>query len=178
MAEVKIFSFKKSTYRAKLIDGEIPSCEIRKLSELPGGGAMMSDPVYIGFGGWEDDKYEGIDQHISLFKEGYNISAVNEDGFEDWDKWDHEQEISRLKNEGKWKPDKQVEAEAKNEIDSAIKIQKDLCTNENLPLFVPRDGRCFKCHRIVFIAYPDNKTKSNPHELVTGCPHCGQTFCD
>ncbi len=178
MAEIKMFSYKGRQFRAKLQDGEIPSCEIWQLQELPGGGAMMSEPVYIGFGGYEDDDIENIDDHITEFKKGRKISAVSKQGFDDWDRYDHDRQIAELKASGKWKPDKQVEADGAEEIETAMAAQRNLCIKQGLPLFVPHDGKCFKCHRNVFLAYPDDEVKADPEKLVTGCPHCGQTFCD
>ncbi len=58
--EVKIFKFNKGTYRAILKND---TCEIRKLQELPGGGAMMSDPEYS-----TTSNTLSLDDHIQLFK--------------------------------------------------------------------------------------------------------------
>jgi hypothetical protein len=79
----------------------------------------------------------------------------------------------------KWRPvsDSIDVAERKR----AYEVYKEAyCTD--LPDFVPQSDRCFHCHRDVFTDYEDNyghkSTGERGARYITGCPHCGQTFCD
>ena len=53
--------------------------------------------------------------------------------------------------------------------DKFMTKQKEYCRKRGIPLFVPEDGKCWHCKRII----PDNGEKH-----ITGCPHCSESFCE
>jgi hypothetical protein len=43
------------------------------------------------------------------------------------------------------------------------------CKDNNLPMFAPKDGRCFSCGKEI------NDTDK---KHITGCPYCNYSFCE
>lgn len=66
----------------------------------------------------------------------------------------------------------------------AISAQRNYCTNYHLPMFMPSDGRCFRCGRNIFEKKFVNSIETGysveyaTTHLITGCPHCYASFCD
>ena len=67
----------------------------------------------------------------------------------------------------------------------AVQAQRDYCVANNLPLFAPYDGRCFRCHRNIYSAevMPNGfvcgfSVEHAASNFITGCPFCHASFCD
>jgi hypothetical protein len=52
-----------------------------------------------------------------------------------------------------------------------IEAQEELCKKEGIPLFVPRNGRCFHCKNDIV-----NEEWATKHQ--TGCRVCGTSYCE
>ena len=59
----------------------------------------------------------------------------------------------------------------------AIAMHTKYCQNNNLPIFIPHDGRCYRCYRNIFETggYTDVKSVKTH---ITHCPFCHKSFCD
>lgn len=96
-----------------------------------------------------------------------------------------------IKND-KDKKDKYLE-HCPYDIQKAIAAQEKFCSDHNIPLFAPTDGRCFKCGDNIYSC----RSHKNPYTTtrgkfyytgitveeagkfhITGCPHCNKSFCD
>ena len=74
--------------------------------------------------------------------------------------------------------------------EKCINAQRQYCRENDLPMFIPSDGKCFRCGKDIFkdaekINFAGEKCLSwgysleeAANNLITGCPHCYQTFCD
>ena len=60
---------------------------------------------------------------------------------------------------------------SQKEIAEAIKNQKKLCEEKDLPHFAPYNGICFSCCRQIYEVTDGNY-------FITGCPLCHRTYCD
>lgn len=67
----------------------------------------------------------------------------------------------------------------------AIAAQHEYCEANECPEFAPRDGRCYRCGRNIYL--PTNASngavfgvtvEQAGNRLITGCPHCNYSFCD
>lgn len=56
-----------------------------------------------------------------------------------------------------------------------MNAQLNYCKQNNLPYFVPYDGKCFRCGVQVYYLISATKASS---ELITVCPNCNISFCD
>lgn len=55
-----------------------------------------------------------------------------------------------------------------------VKAQVEYCIENDLPMFAPKDGRCYSCGRDVFEDYSYKEASSS---LITGCRKCNYSFC-
>ena len=78
----------------------------------------------------------------------------------------------------------------KEETRALVEAQHEHCRKINVPMFIPKDGICFRCGRNIF----EDATMKNTYtgreyvsrgyknivssELITGCPHCCWSYCD
>ena len=74
----------------------------------------------------------------------------------------------------------------------AEQAQEELCEEKGYPYFAPRDGRCWRCRRNIYLPRERTLTTLVGEEivmvgisveeagadLITGCPHCNYSFCD
>jgi hypothetical protein len=65
----------------------------------------------------------------------------------------------------------ETEEEVMPDIQERIKKHQALCAERNFPNFAPNNGKCFSCKKQVF-------EREDGTRFITGCPHCGRTFCD
>lgn len=73
-------------------------------------------------------------------------------------------------------PEKKDPEPVTEEILECCEAQEKYCVSKHYPLFMPHKGICFCCGENIFSnGYTLEKASS---ELITGCPHCHQTFCD
>lgn len=59
--------------------------------------------------------------------------------------------------------------------------QEEYCHKHHLPLFAPRDGKCFHCGCDIYATYGQSAGISFDRAattLISGCPHCHHSFCD
>ena len=62
-----------------------------------------------------------------------------------------------------------------NDVKDYIQAQIEYCKENNMPMFAPLDGRCFRCGRNIF----ENMTLEKARQVhITGCSSCHQSFCD
>ncbi len=54
-----------------------------------------------------------------------------------------------------------------------IQAQKEACKKANYPHFAPHSGKCFSCLKNIY----SKMTVAQAYNPITGCPHCGRTFC-
>lgn len=79
---------------------------------------------------------------------------------------------------------------------AATEAQSRYCREHNVPRFAPKSGRCWRCEQNIFL--PGKKFRSVTsrkmertdrdsagitveragREHITGCPHCGWSFCE
>ena len=72
------------------------------------------------------------------------------------------------------------------DVTKSIELQKELCKDG--VQFAPVNGRCYYCWNQIYSAvehigymgrkYTTGIPTDRASELVTGCPHCGKSFCD
>ena len=90
-----------------------------------------------------------------------------------------EDQESWKKGLSKWRPISTPDEVAARKQNYAL-YREAYC--EGLPDFIPSSDRCFHCHKDVFTDYEDNHGHTSCGEkgdrYITGCKHCGQTFCD
>ncbi len=55
------------------------------------------------------------------------------------------------------------------------KAQRKYCKDTKQPLFAPRWGTCWRCHKNIYDRISMEKASS---EMITGCPHCHYSFCE
>lgn len=72
------------------------------------------------------------------------------------------------------------------ELKACDKAQREYTERESLPMFA-YGAVCFNCNRNVYQNYANPRgfwdyvgvtLESASTELITGCPHCNQSFCD
>ena len=56
-----------------------------------------------------------------------------------------------------------------------ITAQKEYTDKNNLPLFAPRNGKCWCCGNNI---YDKISLEKASNDLITGCPFCFRSFCD
>ena len=96
-----------------------------------------------------------------------SIKAIINDGEEKW--YFHNQVEGRIIGEAIIKSfDNELWNE---EIRSRIATQEKLCRDLGNPMFAPNDGFCFSCGEQIY-------TRKDGSDYITGCPHCGRSFCD
>jgi hypothetical protein len=54
------------------------------------------------------------------------------------------------------------------------KAQQKYAKDNDLPLFAPEYGTCWRCHKNIYEKISLEKA-STTH--ITGCPHCHYSFC-
>jgi len=47
--------------------------------------------------------------------------------------------------------------------------QRQYCEEHGVPFFVPYDGRCCDCRKLI---------TDRDDKLITGCEHCQRSFCE
>lgn len=69
-------------------------------------------------------------------------------------------------------------------VEEANKAQDTYCDKNNLPMFAPSTGNCYRCHKNIYLPFQKGdivtgiSVESAGRRLITGCPHCGKSFCD
>lgn len=79
------------------------------------------------------------------------------------------------------------------DIEKSAEHQEEYCKERQFPLFAPYQGRCFSCHNNIYKPIQKQRfylgtqkqfyisgitTETASKTLITGCPHCGRSFCD
>lgn len=73
------------------------------------------------------------------------------------------------------------------DIEQAAQAQADYCERHGVPMFAPMNGYCDHCCRNIYEAHTYRREPVRTYgisveeagkRLITGCPHCGHTFCD
>lgn len=68
---------------------------------------------------------------------------------------------------------------------AAAAAQATYCETEEIPMFAPADGVCYRCGRNIFL--PTNGSHGAVYgitveeagsTLITGCPHCNYSFVE
>lgn len=60
-------------------------------------------------------------------------------------------------------------------VQKAMELQKKFCLLHSVPQFAPDNGICYKCGKQIYEKITTEKAAS---QLITGCPHCNNTFID
>lgn len=60
-------------------------------------------------------------------------------------------------------------------INSCVNAQREYCNKNNVPMFIPEDGVCFRCKRNIFSKITIIGAYST---LITGCPFCSYSYCE
>ena len=58
-------------------------------------------------------------------------------------------------------------------VSKCIESQKKYCEDNNLPLFAPSNGVCWKCRKNIYMDEDRNDEADKSH--ITGCPHCNKS---
>lgn len=69
---------------------------------------------------------------------------------------------------------KYSEKESKKALDAQIKF----CRENNIPYFMPLNGKCFNCRRDIFEGDWGYTLEYAENNLITGCKHCNRSFVD
>lgn len=66
--------------------------------------------------------------------------------------------------------------------DKGIQAQEQYCEAHDAPMFMPKNGRCIRCGKSIFVPVegnPDSRAISVEEAgmaLIKSCPHCGESF--
>jgi hypothetical protein len=60
-------------------------------------------------------------------------------------------------------------------IKKAIELQRKFCLLHSVPHFAPEDGICYHCGKQIYEKITEMKAAS---KLITGCPHCDNSFVE
>ena len=78
-------------------------------------------------------------------------------------------------------------------VDEAIKAQKEFCEKRHQPNLTPSRGKCYRCNRNIYelwerevqgwggvkeLVMSGVSVEKAGSDFVTGCPHCGYSFCN
>jgi len=58
--------------------------------------------------------------------------------------------------------------------DEAVRRYREWAKQPNVMDFMPHDGICYKCDRDVVIGHEESFAAGS----MTGCPRCGESYCD
>ena len=70
------------------------------------------------------------------------------------------------------------------DIQKAHEAQNKYCDENDLPIFAPFSGMCYRCSRNIYLPFQKGdvvtgiSVDSAGRRLIAGCPHCGYSFCD
>ena len=54
-------------------------------------------------------------------------------------------------------------------------LQEAFCKEYDRPIYVPRDGFCWRCNRNIWDRITADRATG---EYITKCPFCGYSFCE
>ena len=124
---------------------------------------------------WQDDPHPTL--CFRIIEVVTDIGNISDDGGKSWEEIDQTQVRIRFQDCGAGREGEEklytVNSEMLNtswSIAEAKQAQRTLCEDKGYPHFAPYNGQC-QCGKNIY-------TRHNGKGHITGCPHCGKSYCD